>query len=370
MPRPAPAGLYLHELRGSWSGDSLRLAGVLAAYAGTTNTYHGGAVAREPTHSFHAAPGDGQRLRPRLPRPEGNQSIATARRSPQRHTERVPRCARKFRGAYCNAVCRAKWCRWARNGVCGGRSDDDNNCARRCACSGVESQQRCVPRPRGDGGPVPGFRLVGDAARSCGLLVAQPAHDGRHRACPMPESDVPLVGTGANPALQRRVSAEPRPAPAAPRALGARGREFWTDVWAAIGPQIEQVMTTGEATWHEDQYLPIERNGRLEDCWWTYSYSPVLDDDGRINGTLVVCQETTSRIPAGRGEVERFLAESERARSEAVRPGRGRDRQPRQGRVPGRDVGHELPDALQRHWRLCGPDGDGASRASDRTAAG
>jgi signal transduction histidine kinase len=104
--------------------------------------------------------------------------------------------------------------------------------------------------------------------------------------------------------------------PRHPVALGARGRQFWTDIWATIGPQIEQVMTTGEATWHEDQYLPIERNGRLEDVWWTYSYSPVLDDDGRINGTLVVCQETTSRIVAGR-EVERLLAESERERAEA-----------------------------------------------------
>jgi hypothetical protein len=43
-PRPAPAGLYWHELRGAWSGDSLQLSGVLAAYAGTTSTYHGGAV--------------------------------------------------------------------------------------------------------------------------------------------------------------------------------------------------------------------------------------------------------------------------------------------------------------------------------------
>lgn len=36
---------------------------------------------------------------------------------------------------------------------------------------------------------------------------------------------------------------------------------------------------TGEATWHEDQYLPIERDGRLDDVWWTYSYGPVHDDD-------------------------------------------------------------------------------------------
>jgi len=85
-----------------------------------------------------------------------------------------------------------------------------------------------------------------------------------------------------------------------PRALGMPGRECWTDIWPVIGPQIEQVMTTGEATWHEDQYLPIERNGRLEDVWWTYSYSPVHDEEGRIAATLVVCQETTKRIESQR----------------------------------------------------------------------
>jgi PAS domain S-box-containing protein len=102
-----------------------------------------------------------------------------------------------------------------------------------------------------------------------------------------------------------------------PRALGMRGREFWTDIWTVIGPQIEQVMTTGEATWHEDQYLPIERNGRLEDVWWTYSYSPVRDDDGSIGGTLVVCQETTQRI-LGERERTRLIAETARAQERAA----------------------------------------------------
>ena len=42
-----------------------------------------------------------------------------------------------------------------------------------------------------------------------------------------------------------------------PRALGARGREFWTEIWDVIGPQIAQVMGGGEATWPEDQLVPI-----------------------------------------------------------------------------------------------------------------
>ena len=103
-----------------------------------------------------------------------------------------------------------------------------------------------------------------------------------------------------------------------PAALGARGRAFWTEIWHVIGPQIHQVMTTGEPTWHEDQYLPIERNGRLEDVWWTYGYSPVYGDDGRIAGTLVVCQETTARILA-QLERERLIADRASAEQSAAR---------------------------------------------------
>ncbi len=80
------------------------------------------------------------------------------------------------------------------------------------------------------------------------------------------------------------------------RALGARGREFWTEIWHIIGPEVDQVLAGGPATWHEDQLVPIERNGRLEDVWWTYSYGPAFDDAGQVAGVLVVCQETTQRV--------------------------------------------------------------------------
>jgi signal transduction histidine kinase len=96
------------------------------------------------------------------------------------------------------------------------------------------------------------------------------------------------------------------------RSLGAAGKDFWSEIWEIIGPQIGQVMAGGEAIWFEDQLIPIERNGRIEDVYWTYSYSAVRDDDDAINGTLVICQETTARVTA-----ERALIEA-RARAEAA----------------------------------------------------
>jgi len=85
-----------------------------------------------------------------------------------------------------------------------------------------------------------------------------------------------------------------------PLALGQKGADCWPEIWHIIYLQIEAVMTRGEASWHEDQLVPINRNGVLEDVYWTYGYSPVYTSAGEIAGTLVVCTETTNAILAKR----------------------------------------------------------------------
>ncbi|PDT91660.1 histidine kinase [Bradyrhizobium sp. Y36] len=78
-----------------------------------------------------------------------------------------------------------------------------------------------------------------------------------------------------------------------PSALGAPGRQCWDEIWHIIGPQIEYVMAGKGATWHEDQLVPVTRHGRLEDVWWTYSFSPI-DLENEVGGVLVVCRDVTS----------------------------------------------------------------------------
>src|ERR1700712_2360288 len=77
-----------------------------------------------------------------------------------------------------------------------------------------------------------------------------------------------------------------------PSALGQPGRDCWAEIWPIIGPQIEQVMSGGGATWHENQLIPVTRHGRLEQVWWTYGYSPIDEADG-VGGVLVVCRDVT-----------------------------------------------------------------------------
>jgi len=95
-----------------------------------------------------------------------------------------------------------------------------------------------------------------------------------------------------------------------PTALGAHGQEFWHEIWPVIGPQVDRVMEDGESTWQEDALVPILRNGSMSDVYWTYSYSPILDDDGEVGGTLVLVQETTARVLSERRtELLRVLSE-------------------------------------------------------------
>ena len=84
-----------------------------------------------------------------------------------------------------------------------------------------------------------------------------------------------------------------------PRALATPASECWAEVWdEVVRPQVEQILATGDATWHEDQRVPLTRDGVLQDSWWTYSYGPAYDDDGQVAGILVVTQETTDRVKA------------------------------------------------------------------------
>jgi PAS domain S-box-containing protein len=81
-----------------------------------------------------------------------------------------------------------------------------------------------------------------------------------------------------------------------PAALGARAVETWPEIWSIIDPLIQRVLKDGEPTWSENQLIPIYRNGHLEDVYWTFSYSPVRNDGGLVEGVLVTCNETTTTI--------------------------------------------------------------------------
>ncbi|WP_300007248.1 SpoIIE family protein phosphatase [Pseudonocardia sp.] len=81
-----------------------------------------------------------------------------------------------------------------------------------------------------------------------------------------------------------------------PWALGRPAREVWAEIWDDIGPRIQSVLDTGEATWDEGLLLTLERSGYPEETYHTFSYSPLHDAAGRIAGFLCVVSEDTERV--------------------------------------------------------------------------
>jgi PAS domain S-box-containing protein len=81
-----------------------------------------------------------------------------------------------------------------------------------------------------------------------------------------------------------------------PLALGQKGFDCWPEIWDTIYPLMLQVLNGGEGVWFEDLYLPIYRNGKMEDVYWTFSYSAVVGDTDQIEGVLVICTETTEKV--------------------------------------------------------------------------
>lgn len=92
-----------------------------------------------------------------------------------------------------------------------------------------------------------------------------------------------------------------------PNILGLNGKESWAEIWEDIEPMLKVVTDQGESIWRENLMIPIFRNGQMEDVYWTFSYSPVKDESGRVSGVLVIVTETTEAVLA-----ERRLRESER----------------------------------------------------------
>ncbi len=80
-----------------------------------------------------------------------------------------------------------------------------------------------------------------------------------------------------------------------PQAVGRPFQHIWFEIWDDIRPLIERAMA-GEATWAEDMRLVMLRNGYPEDSWYTFSYSPIVDESGGVGGMFCACTETTAKV--------------------------------------------------------------------------
>jgi signal transduction histidine kinase len=85
-----------------------------------------------------------------------------------------------------------------------------------------------------------------------------------------------------------------------PWALGKKCSDCWAEIWPTIGPMLDGVTSKAQATWSNDLLLQLERFGYSEECYFSFSFSPVRIETGAIGGVFTAVIETTARLIAER----------------------------------------------------------------------
>ena len=102
-----------------------------------------------------------------------------------------------------------------------------------------------------------------------------------------------------------------------PWALGKPTSTVWQEIWGDIGPMLATAMTGIEGTYVEEQLLIMERNGYPEETYYTFSYSPIPDDDGSAGGIICANTDDTQRVIGERqlALLRRLAADASEART-------------------------------------------------------
>ncbi|MDY0883535.1 response regulator [Dongia soli] len=81
-----------------------------------------------------------------------------------------------------------------------------------------------------------------------------------------------------------------------PHALGRPTSVVWQEIWTDIGPMLATAMTGIEGTYVEEQLLIMERSGYPEETYYTFSYSPIPNDDDSAGGIICANTDDTKRV--------------------------------------------------------------------------
>ncbi|MEX2430289.1 MAG: GAF domain-containing sensor histidine kinase, partial [Dehalococcoidia bacterium] len=94
-----------------------------------------------------------------------------------------------------------------------------------------------------------------------------------------------------------------------PYSMGQDFKECWFSAWPAVGEAFERA-SAGEATFLENQRMFLDRNGYLEETFFTFSFSPIRDETGAVGGLFhPVTEMTQPTLAERRLEVLRALAD-------------------------------------------------------------
>lgn len=92
-------------------------------------------------------------------------------------------------------------------------------------------------------------------------------------------------------------------------ALGMPLRVTWAESWDASRP-VAEISMSGDAVYHEDFPVETTRHGETETAYFTFCYSPIRDDSGKVLGMIDTVIDTTEKVRAR----QRIQSESDRYR--------------------------------------------------------
>jgi PAS domain S-box-containing protein len=89
-----------------------------------------------------------------------------------------------------------------------------------------------------------------------------------------------------------------------PWAFGRPLREALNEIAPVLGPQVQEVLATGQGFALENVKMTMHRHGKHEETFWTYSFSPIQGELGGFAGVLLFASEKTQQINAERSALQ------------------------------------------------------------------
>ncbi|MCC9166624.1 ATP-binding protein [Pontibacter harenae] len=81
-----------------------------------------------------------------------------------------------------------------------------------------------------------------------------------------------------------------------PKALGASAREMWAEIWEQLGVVAEGILKEGNQFYADSLLILLDRKGFIEETYWTFSYSPIFNEAGKVEGVFCACNEVTNTV--------------------------------------------------------------------------
>jgi PAS domain S-box-containing protein len=84
--------------------------------------------------------------------------------------------------------------------------------------------------------------------------------------------------------------------PRHPRYLGASFKECWPEAHSTIYPWMQRVLERGDVVEVNRSLIPLARHGFVEECYFSFTFSPIRNEEGGIAGILQVVTELTAPV--------------------------------------------------------------------------